>query len=686
MIIFLIKKCAKGHLPITTADKDKSSNQSVASSKDPIQFKVFEMENMQYAEELVREFLVFRGFTNTLQVFEMELSTDIGKGFQVDKILDLIFSIYIPKFQAEKLVGLLSFFKQCFSLVSEAALFSTLSKLEVSILRYYIVCAVQSGRKDKVVEFFGMNGNDLLQRGGDWTPWFAIPYLKNPSLDPQFRIYFSKEWYEALRLSVRNFFSVIFSGTRIPALLKISSEKNTINNLKKDIKQLNVKLSQLRVLLEEKEAQLCWLRSNGSNAASTLDSNVGQGNNSTPLSAAHEENLMTVETCISATPSISETEQPQERAIGGPANGSSSIARIDIEHIIANDAIQMIHGTAYNDDGREMLAEEEFPEVKVDFQETFLGHTSPISRCRFSASGNNIASASVDGTVRIWTYDSSTPTSRNATIYCGTEIMSLDWECKSDRLLLIGTADGGIKAWNVDAKRVVCDLNTSEVFPSVLDLKCSPVEPVFVSAAASRRQGATYLDSLGFASLTVWNMKTWRAMTVLPLGEDPPAITSLCFNHNGKILAAAATDGMIHMFDMSAGLQITGWPAHDSAINSILFGPDETSIFSLGSDGKIFEWSLQNQGHVLWSRSCSRFCVPETSRYHRHEMGLDANGRRLLVTSETLRAPIYQVRGHMNGWRTLPHNAAITTVDWHPTLPIFLTGSADNSVRVTSLS
>lgn len=143
---------------------------------------------------------------------------------------------------------------------------------------------------------------------------------------------------------------------------------------------------------------------------------------------------------------------------------------------------------------------------------------------------------------------------------------------------------------------------------------------------------------------------------------------------------------MIHMFDMSAGLQITGWPAHDSAINSILFGPDETSIFSLGSDGKIFEWSLQNQGHVLWSRSCSRFCVPETSKYHRHEMGLDANGRRLLVTSETLRAPIYQVRGHMNGWRTLPHNAAITTVDWHPTLPIFLTGSADNSVRVTSLS
>lgn len=37
---------------------------------------------------------------------------------------------------------------------------------------------------------------------------------------------------------------------------------------------------------------------------------------------------------------------------------------------------------------------------------------------------------------------------------------------------------------------------------------------------------------------------------------------------------------------MSAGLQITGWPAHDAAVSSVLFGPDETSIFSMGSDGK----------------------------------------------------------------------------------------------------
>lgn len=645
---------------------------------------------MQYAEELVREFLVFRGFTNTLQAFETERCTDIGKMFQVYKIVDLIFAVYIPKFHAEKLVGLFSFFKQCFSSWSETTMLDTFSKLEGSVLRCYIVHALQSGRKDKVVEFFGMNGNDLLLKGSDWTAWFAIPYVKNPSIDPQFRVYFSKEWYEALRLSVRNFFSEIFNGTRLPALLKISSEKNTISCLKKDNKRLNQKLLQLQALLEEKDAQLGLSKRSMGAANSSFQSSGIDGENLRPSSSSED-------ICAPATSYLGRIPQSEECAAAEPTKFASarvesssrqdsySASSLHASSGGVDDTAQKLYGSHFDENGRDMLREEEFPEVSVEFQETFLGHTSPITRCRFSASGNNIASASVDGTVRIWTYDSSIPASRNATIYCGAEIMSLDWECKSDRLLLIGTADGGIKAWNVDAKRVVCDLNTTDAFPSVLDLKCSPVEPIFVSAASSRRLGSTSIDSLGYASLTVWNMKTWKAMTVLPLGEDPPAITSLCFNHNGKILAASATDGMIHMFDMSAGLQITGWPAHDSAISSLLFGPDETSIFSLGSDGKIFEWSLQNQGRVLWSKTSSWFSEPQSSKYCRHEMALDASGRQLLATSGSVRAPIYQVQGHSNGFKTLPHSAAITTVDWHPSLPIFLTGSADNSVRVTSI-
>ncbi|KAL0321502.1 UNVERIFIED_CONTAM: WD repeat-containing protein 91 [Sesamum calycinum] len=600
------------------------------------------MEKMKFAEELVREFLVFRGFTSTLQAFEKELATDIGKGFQVDKILDLIFSVYIPKFEADKLVDLLSFFRNCFSF-SDSNLIPVISKLDQSILRYYIVNALKCGRKDKVLEFFGAFGNDLLRRDDSWSSWFESTFGSAVS-----RV-FSEEWFRALHLSIMNFLTY----SRTPALLKISSERDTVKHLKKEINLLNLKLSQLQTLLEEKEALLRLSRRRIYNTPSNV------------------------------TPSGErESFQIRDNVV------ESCESRFNFNNHADEGNSNMLQGSGSN-----LQSEENFLEVKAVLQDSFLGHTSPISCSRFSASGDNIASSSIDGTVslilctNIMCYGEGygpmiqQHQHREMPPSIAEPRSCLEWDCKSDRLLLIGTSDGGIKAWNVDAKRVVCDLNSTEGYPSILDLKCSPVEPIFVSAAASRREGTGYFDNLGCASLTVWNMRTWKPMTVLPLGKDPPAVTSLSFNHNGKLLAAAATDGMIHVFDMSAGQQVTGWPAHDSAISSIRFGPDETSIFSLGTDGNIFEWSLHNQGKILWSRNCSRFCNPENSSDWKHEMALDADGRRLLVTSSSTSAPIYQVRGQMSGMRTLSHSGSITTVDWHPTLPIFLTGSADHSVR-----
>uniref|UniRef100_A0A0D9XKI2 Uncharacterized protein n=1 Tax=Leersia perrieri TaxID=77586 RepID=A0A0D9XKI2_9ORYZ len=62
---------------------------------------------------------------------------------------------------------------------------------------------------------------------------------------------------------------------------------------------------------------------------------------------------------------------------------------------------------------------------------------------------------------------------------------------------------------------------------------------------------------------------------------------------------------MFHMFD---GLPML--------VSYILFGPVETSIFSLGSDGKIFEWSLHNQSDSLIERLCSRYKAMKVDRGH----------------------------------------------------------------------
>lgn len=52
----------------------------------------------------------------------------------------------------------------------------------------------------------------------DLFAFAAVPYLKNPALDPRFRVFFSKEWFDALLLSFRNFLSEVFNENHILSL------------------------------------------------------------------------------------------------------------------------------------------------------------------------------------------------------------------------------------------------------------------------------------------------------------------------------------------------------------------------------------------------------------------------------------------------------------------------------------
>lgn len=47
----------------------------------------------------------------------------------------------------------------------------------------------------------------------------ALPYMKNPSTDPRFQVYFTKEWLDTLILSLRNFLCEVFEGIHILLLL-----------------------------------------------------------------------------------------------------------------------------------------------------------------------------------------------------------------------------------------------------------------------------------------------------------------------------------------------------------------------------------------------------------------------------------------------------------------------------------
>ena len=52
------------------------------------------------------------------------------------------------------------------------------------------------------------------------------------------------------------------------------------------------------------------------------------------------------------------------------------------------------------------------------------------------------------------------------------------------------------------------------------------------------------------------------------------------------------------------------WTAHEGAAYDVKFSSDENSIYTLGSDGKLFEWSAHNSGQILSSFDASS-SIPE---------------------------------------------------------------------------
>lgn len=179
------------------------------------------------------------------------------------------------------------------------------------------------------------------------------------------------------------------------------------------------------------------------------------------------------------------------------------------------------------------------------------------------------------------------------------------------------------------------------------------------------------------------------------------------------------------------------WPAHPGAsAHSVQFGPDQTSVFSAGSDGRLVEWSLHSLRSVVRSVSvavrgpeatlplpgggtpaprratshgsprpaCFRqeFCSAALQRpgappegadpWPRLELALEASGKGALLSSGTRNAALVDLRGWTvgsPGGVVMPlggHSADVTSVDWHPQAPVCLTGSRDGTCRTTRLA
>ena len=184
------------------------------------------------------------------------------------------------------------------------------------------------------------------------------------------------------------------------------------------------------------------------------------------------------------------------------------------------------------------------------------GHTGDVSGVAFSPDDTQLATASNDGTIRIW-----------------------DWKSQKESQQIVGHFG---RVWSVaflpDGKRIVTGGADKTI--RIWDLedfsKQQPPQRIasapICSIAASRENRLVATQSTD-RETTIWDSSNWSVVkTLKAAGSDEH--TSLAFSPDGKTLALGLRHAQILLFDTDSGQQTAALHPNPGNVGVVAFSPD----------------------------------------------------------------------------------------------------------------
>ncbi|XP_005100741.1 WD repeat-containing protein 91 [Aplysia californica] len=325
-------------------------------------------------------------------------------------------------------------------------------------------------------------------------------------------------------------------------------------------------------------------------------------------------------------------------------------------------------------------------------EDEYREHGSTASFCRFSVTGQYIASLDVDGIVKVWMWSPQPAT--QATIMSKSAFLSLSWVSKSDRWLLLGNKTGSIRLFDVKESKTFREVMVQPDAPAncmrVTDLSTNPSSSQFVCATSDHCPFLSDPSSLS-GRLLQWDLRTLKLERALMVESSTTnAITCSCYSRDGQTLATGGADGWVRLYDANQQKAVKKWQAHEGPIHSVQFHASG-SVYSMAADGKLSEWSMARPGQLLNSLKVGQrnltLVSPGSTRGRL--FALDVEGQHLLTYSGR-RGAIYKGSGSSALQCIMElknHMSPVITVDWSPSQDtrVCLTSSVDGKIKISTL-
>lgn len=207
--------------------------------------------------------------------------------------------------------------------------------------------------------------------------------------------------------------------------------------------------------------------------------------------------------------------------------------------------------------------------LRLVHRSSMLGHWSAVFDVRFDASGNTIASASYDGSVRLWNAHDGTP---RQTFAHGGKVGAVAF-AGTDRLCSGGNTD--VRVWEIATGRMVHSL---------------PADARQVTAIATGSSGRHVLSGGFEGALRVFELESGRLVHSM---TQPGRVLAVAADPGGERLASGGDDGVVRVFRFEGGALEVQLRGHTGPVNDVVFSADGQTLVSAGDDRTIRVWYVR---------------------------------------------------------------------------------------------